>query len=237
MTQKQTLLIFDGDDTLWNTMPLYGKAKRQFFRLMESQGFNPPRVSRYLENRDRRNVARFGFSKQRFAVSMLQTYQYFCRKHRTVPSKGLQKQIQRIADSVFKSPPAVIPSATGVLRELKKTCRLILATKGDPEVQRQRISASGLKGFFEQARIVKSKKVDTFRTIVGSCKVQPCVAWSIGNSVKSDINPALQAGLNAIWIPRDTWVYEEGRPLRRGRVFKARSLRQVPKILRALQTK
>jgi hypothetical protein len=75
-------IIFDGDDTLWYTMPIYTKAKQEFFYEMSALGFDPQEVERAFEQTDAENVSRFGFSKRRFPTSMAETYQLFCTKHR-----------------------------------------------------------------------------------------------------------------------------------------------------------
>src|SRR5438105_640686 len=92
------VLIFDGDDTLWKTMPLYSQAKRNFFHLMRSQGFATKEVEAYFEERDRTNVKTLGFSRRRFGLSMLQTYRHFSRLARRPLRKSVDTRITTIRD-------------------------------------------------------------------------------------------------------------------------------------------
>jgi putative hydrolase of the HAD superfamily len=114
---------------------------------------------------------------------------------------------------------------------LYKRFRLILLTKGDFTVQESRIEGSGLKDFFCSIRILPHKSVEDFRRAILDNELDAGASWSIGNSLKSDINPALAVGLSAIWIPHDTWDAEVDAEVRSARLFKLDSLRECPKVL------
>jgi putative hydrolase of the HAD superfamily len=99
--------------------------------------------------------------------------------------------------------------AKAMLRLLKsKGYRLGLLTKGDPHVQQKRIAESNLANFFDAISIVNLKSRDSFRDVVDQLGGTPLSTWSIGNSLKSDILPALSAGLRAIWLDAHVWEYE-----------------------------
>ena len=146
------VIIFDGDDTLWETMPLYVRSKSRFFLAMRRLGFNRKAVEMDFEERDLRNVDRFGFSKKRFETSMVETYRSFCRSRDMVPARAFERRIKRIARSTFTTRPKLVRHAKQLLRRLDNDrSRLILLTKGDLSVQRKRIRASGLRAFFEKS--------------------------------------------------------------------------------------
>ena len=225
------VLIFDGDDTLWRTMPLYDEAKHQFFDVMRKQGFAAEEVNKYLEERDRSNVKSLGFSRRRFGVSMLQTYRQFARAHRHPTKESVDRQIIAIRNKIFDTQPALAPFATAVLESLASRNRLVLLTKGTRGVQLRRVSSSGLRHFFERVFVVKDKNNATFRQVLRAIKTKPSNAWSVGDSLRSDINPALRCGLNAIWIPSRNWSYEEDVLLSNRRFYKIQSLRRVIGII------
>ena len=84
-----------------------------------------------------------------------------------------------------------------------------LFTKGDPEEQRLKIDRSGLGRYFQHTAIVKEKNEPAYRQLAAERGFQPERTWMIGNSPKSDINPALAAGLNAVFVPHArTWSLE-----------------------------
>ena len=228
------LLIFDGDDTLWRTMPLYADAKKSFFQLMRRQDFATEQIEVYFEECDRSNVKTLGFSRRRFGLSMQQTYRHFSRLAHRPLQKSVDRQIMAIRDQVFEGQPKLAPFAKSVLQSLSSTNRLVLLTKGTRMIQRRRVAASGLAHFFEKVFVVKHKNNETFREVVHSLKAPPTTTWSVGDSLRSDINPALRGGLNAIWIPNANLKYEEDVLLQNRRFYKIQSLRQVKSIVNKL---
>jgi putative hydrolase of the HAD superfamily len=85
----------------------------------------------------------------------------------------------------------------------------VLFSKGDEAEQTGKLERSGLAGFFEQARIVREKDAAAYRTAVEELAAPVGRTWMVGNSPRSDINPALSAGLKAVWVPHpDTWRLE-----------------------------
>src|SRR6267142_2185109 len=227
LRKKAPVLVFDGDDTLWFTMPLYRRAKEQFFMIMQLQGFDRGSVEEFFENLDAKNVRRLGFSGRRFSVSMLATYRTFCNNTGRRTDRAVEIKIRRTASQVFDRKPLLAPFATQTLNRLQKRYHLFLLTKGERKVQNKRLDSSGLRRFFRRVIIVPDKNFAVFKLVSKRYKLVPHNTWSIGNSLKSDINPALRAGFSAIWIPYQTWRYEEGVQLRKWKPIKAQSLREV----------
>jgi putative hydrolase of the HAD superfamily len=124
--------------------------------------------------------------------------------------------------------------AQEVLEELRHSYTLALLTQGDPTVQEKRIDASGLSWYFERVDIVERKTASSFGTLLDWAGADPASAWSIGNSLASDINPSLSRGMNAIWIKSHVWEYERRdlRPIE-GRLITVRRLIDVPAVLNA----
>ena len=104
----------------------------------------------------------------------------------------------------------VIEGVEETLRYLAGRHDLTLFTKGHPEEQRLKIDRSGLGQFFQHTAIVKEKDAEAYRRLVAGRGMDPARTWMIGNSPKSDVNPAIEAGLNAIFVPHaHTWVLEK----------------------------
>jgi len=207
---KNKVIIFDGDDTLWKTQELYNSAKQHFNELMKSQGFDE-NIIELLDKIDMQRVEILKFSQSRFLESMLITYAMLCGKYRKNWSTKIESKIRDYAQVIFQFPPVLYEDAMETLDILYKNFTLVLFTNGDIEIQRRKVESLGEKfaRYFTKIYITEMKNKAEYRKIVDNFGVPPQNIWVIGNSVKSDINPAIQVGLNAILIPRGTWKYEE----------------------------
>ncbi|WP_420127266.1 HAD family hydrolase [Longimicrobium sp.] len=203
------MIVFDADDTLWRTQELYDEAKARFFAWLAELGHDPgAAVSAYTEI-DLANVARLGFSRERFPSSMEATYRALCSSRSREPDPAGVVQARTFATWVFDSTPELRPDAEAALERLEGSFRLILFTAGDPDVQWARIQGSGLSGRFDHVHVVAQKTVGTWRALLEEVSAVPERTWSVGNSVRSDINPALELGLRCVLIAARSWAYEQ----------------------------
>jgi putative hydrolase of the HAD superfamily len=119
-------------------------------------------------------------------------------------------QIKVLVDELERVPPRILDGVPDTLAYLAGRHRLLLLTKGEPAEQAGKVERSGLQQFFEAIEIVLEKDVTTYRQLVDRHKIVKSGAWMVGNSPRSDINPALEAGLNAVFIPHAmTWELEK----------------------------
>jgi putative hydrolase of the HAD superfamily len=118
--------------------------------------------------------------------------------------------VRNFALQIAEHPMQLIKDVPETLAYLAPRHELILLTKGDQEEQQLKIDSSGLQDYFRHVLIVPEKDVQTYLRLVSELELDPGQAWMIGNSPRSDINPALQAGLNAVFIPHEhTWGLEK----------------------------
>ena len=213
-------------------MPLYTAAKRRFFGLLGDLGFDATCVEEEFEARDVKNVAAWGFTVERFRRSMVETYDVFARRQGTTPLLRVEQRISRVATSVVRNKTRPMPWAKGVLRALHGRCRLVLLTKGEYALQERRVAENGFKEFFERVVIVEHKERETFLRVVREVDTAPEWTWSVGDSLRSDVKPALEAGLNAVWIPQETWDYESAEITDMQPVVQLQTIRELPQILR-----
>lgn len=137
-----------------------------------------------------------------------------------------------IGRSVFDHTPALLPNSLQVLRRVRESSfQLILATKGEHTIQEEKIRRLNIHTYFDRVYIFPEKEEHQFREIAMECFLDLGVSWSIGNSIKSDINPALRIGMMAIWIRNATWDYEVEEPADKSRLYIAKSITDVPTIL------
>jgi len=203
------LAIFDGDDTLWSTQPLYEGAKQKFALLIRQSGFTEGDVVGLLDSIDAERVATAGYSTTRFRDSMVKTYEVLSSRHGRAPAPSVIHRIQDFANEVFLSSPLVYPEVPASLEAIAVGYNLALLTKGDREVQRRRIQAADLGNLFDALYVVSDKGSGVYRQVLGDFGEASARAWAVGNSIKSDINPALRVGIRGILIKRTTWLYEE----------------------------
>ncbi len=232
MSKNGVGIIFDGDDTLWDSQSIYVDAKKRYYREMATLGFDTSEVEQVLDTTDIANVDVLGFSRLRFPKSMVDAYRTLCERRSREWDKGIAERLRSIGESVFHRAPHLFPGATNLLDAVRaRGARVILATKGDHDVQKRKLAVMNLAQMFHRLYILDRKTENEFRTILAECDLAADMSWSLGNSVKSDINPALRVGMNAIWVQQETWEYERELPERTDKLFVVRSLPEALTVL------
>lgn len=226
-------VVFDGDDTLWSTEPLYDEAREMARTVVTTIGANGEEWEELQRRIDVENVAKLGYSPERFPTSCVQAYERLCAVHGIVPDLAVAGSIRQAARAVFDRDPELVTGVREVLTSLRaQGVRLALLTKGDLSVQRRRIDRSGLQPSFDLVRIVSEKSPNDIRATVAALDVPPERAWMVGNSVRSDVLPALEAGIRAIWIRAHVWEYERAHDhLVDDRVVEVSHISEVPKVI------
>jgi putative hydrolase of the HAD superfamily len=189
---------------------LYDYAKVQFEELMKNQGFPSGNIIETFDRLDAKRVEIAKFSKSRFYESMLIIYAMLCGTHNKNWDIRAEMKIRDLGSSVFTT-PRLYDDTISTLKIMTKSFQLALFTGGDREVQRRKIDSLGnsFKSYFSKIHISDKKDEPELRKIIDDLAVPTKKIWVIGNSVKSDINPALKLGLSAILVHRKTWIYEE----------------------------
>jgi putative hydrolase of the HAD superfamily len=204
-----TAVVFDGDDTLWSTEPLYDRARQEARAEVVRAGLDGNEWERLERILDVENVSILGFSIERFPTSCVQAYETLARASKVAIDPEVTERIRLAASAVFGQDPPLVDGAREALLNLHaRGAKLALLTKGDHQVQKRRVARSGIREMFDLIYIVGEKQPSAFRSIVAELKVAPKDAWSVGNSVRSDILPALEAGLRAVWIDAHVWEHE-----------------------------
>jgi putative hydrolase of the HAD superfamily len=147
-----------------------------------------------------------GYGLQSFVQALVQTFERLAVEPLT---PALHETISGFAHTIAAHPMEVIAGVTETLHYLAQRHRLILMTKGVVAEQSSKVERSGLKKFFSAVEIVAEKDLPTYRSIISKYALPSDSTWMIGNSPKSDVNPALAAGINAVFVPHgNTWVLE-----------------------------
>ena len=202
-------IVFDGDDTLWSTEQLYDDARAKARRVVAESGLDGTKWEKLERRIDVENVETIGFSMQRFPTSCVQAYEETCRSEGRSPDPAVTKRVRQVSNAAFDRDPPVVPGALETLTHLRaRGIRLALLTKGEHELQWRRIRCSGLGDLFDVIEVVPEKSPAIIRAIVARLGIDVASACMVGNSIRSDLLPAVDAGLRAVWINAPVWEYE-----------------------------
>jgi len=199
-------LIFDADDTLWENNIYFERAFDEFVAFLDHSSLSPREIRGVLDEIEEINNKIHGYGTLNFARNLRETYEHLCE--REISERDIRTVIG-FAERILECPMEVIEGVAGTLDYLAARHDLTLFTKGHAEEQKLKIDRSGLARFFGHTAIVKEKDAAAYRRLVAERDMDPERTWMIGNSPKSDVNPALEAGLNAIFVPHaHTWILE-----------------------------
>lgn len=226
------VIVFDGDDTLWFVEPLYDEARLAARSIVEAAGHDGTKWESIQRSVDVENVTKMGTDPARFPLSCVQAYEAVARVDGVDSRTDVSIGVCNAARTVFERAALPNPDAAPVLAALCQRHSLALLTKGHPAIQEKRIDDAGVGDAFDHIAVVADKSSVEFATVLRELDAQPHDAWSVGNSLASDINPALRLGMSAIWVDAHVWEHErrELEPAR-GTVFVADSLLRVPEIV------
>jgi len=201
----QTLLI-DADDTLWENNVYFERAIANFISFLNHRECTPRQVREVLNDVERAAVVKHGYGLHSFAHALVETFERLSVEPLT---PALHETIHGFAHAIAENPVEVISGVAETLDYLAGRHHLILMTKGNLTEQSGKVERSGLKPYFAAVEVVPEKDPAMYREVVAKYGLARDITWMVGNSPKSDVNPALAAGLNAVFVPHDqTWVLE-----------------------------
>ena len=204
---SRQFLLIDGDDTLWENNVYFEQAIEAFIDFLAHSSMSREQVRTALDEIEGMNVAIHGYGSASFTKNLRQTYERLAE--RELQPHDIEHVLQ-LGQRIATQPMQLLPDVAETIRDLSGRHDLMLVTKGHPEEQRLKIERSGLEPFFSTTAVVHEKAEETYRAIVRERQLDPARTWMIGNSPRSDINPALSAGLNAVFIPHQhTWRLEQ----------------------------
>jgi putative hydrolase of the HAD superfamily len=203
---RETLLI-DADDTLWENNVFFQKTIDNFVTQLEHLGYTREYVRHILNETESRNIRQHGYGVRSFGRSLEETYLKLAGN--SARNEVIQ-EIERMVRELESTPPHILDGVPETLAYLSRHHRLILLTKGEPAEQAAKVERSGLQSYFDAIEIVIEKQSETYGRMIEQFKIVKSHGWMVGNSPLSDINPALQSGLNAVFIPHSaTWELEK----------------------------
>lgn len=200
-----TTIAFDADDTLWHNERFFKLTKESFATLLADYA-----EADHLEERllaaEKRNLSRYGFGIKGFTLSMIETAIEVSGAD--LPA-SVVKTILDAGRDMLGHPVELFPGVGEAIERLSKTHKLVIVTKGDLFHQERKIAASGIADYFAGVEIVSDKSPATYRSVFRRYAASPGDSLMIGNSLKSDVIPAIEAGGWGVYVPHElTWVIE-----------------------------
>lgn len=201
-----SFLLIDADDTLWENNIYFERAFEHFVEFLDHSALAPQEIREVLNEIELANSKLHGYGSRNFGKNLQQAYRHLAE--REIVTTDLD-HIMSLAERILEQPLELIEGVEETLEELAVRHDLTLFTKGHPEEQRLKVERSGLARYFVHTAIVKEKDASAYRNLVEERRLTLADTWMIGNSPKSDINPAIEAGLGAVLVPHaHTWVLE-----------------------------
>lgn len=224
-----TTICFDADDTLWHNERFFRLTQAHFSALLADFA-DPETLEKRLLDAERRNIQRYGFGIKGFTLSMIETA---CQvTDNRVPGHVIAELIAAGQD-MLNHPIELLPNVKDVIQTLAPDFKLLVITKGDLLDQDRKLAQSGLGDLFDGAEIVADKTTAVYRDIFSGRGIDPSSAMMVGNSLKSDVNPAIEAGAWGVYVPYgDTWALEAAdAPIDHARYHEIDDLKKILKLI------
>jgi putative hydrolase of the HAD superfamily len=200
-------LILDADDTLWENNVHFERAIEDFLDFLDHSTLTREEVRTVLDEIELANFRVHGYGSAAFTRNLRLCYEHLAEQH---IDEDAIRIVMGFGERILSQPIELIDGVEETLALLAARHDLTLLTKGHPEEQQLKIDRSGLNDYFRHAEVVPEKDPACYRALVERLEFDPARTWMVGNSPKSDINAALAAGLNAVYIPHPaTWRLEE----------------------------
>ncbi len=209
MADDATLnLIFDADDTLWDSNIHFLEALDDFIAVCGRAGISggPERVKNAVRESELELIKTLGYGRQPYVVALHHAADSMITNGEGV---RLHAEIDRIGEFLIDRHCELLPDVDTTLLELSQRHTLMMLTKGQRDEQMRKLVRSGLLPLFARVETPHEKNTEAYERLMREADLHPERTWMIGNSPRSDINPAVRAGLRAVFIPHThTWELE-----------------------------
>lgn len=234
---KISKVCLDLDDTLIpNTYKYHGPILRCAMIVVRALGHKsmyPPDLLKLQLEIDQGLVAEKGFSTDRFPLSWVLTYERLAGLAETPVDPEVVERLRSVASEFQRGPFRMFPGAKRALRRLRKEKRALhVITAGDETLQRRKIAEAGIADYVDTVHVTPMKKKDILASIVGD---RPGEGAMVGDSKKSDILPAVELGMTAVWLPSETWSFVNA-DIDETKYHRIKTMAELPDLLRKIET-
>lgn len=191
-------IIFDLDDTLIDTSHTFWEARTRFANLFSSYSISKSEVVEIFESVDAANMNTYGLKPQRYGVSMKVASEKIIESYGIKTASNFDRKLKKYSSIIENTIPELIDGAVDLLDWASKNFRVSLLTRGIEELQTKKIHHHRLEQYFEAIKVVDKKDKEEFEDFLEEINVAPSDCWVVGDSIKSDINPALSLNISSI---------------------------------------
>lgn len=229
---RLTTIGFDADDTLWQNEQFFRMTEQRFVSMLAEHS-EASQVSANLLEAAKRNLGLYGFGIKSFTLSMIETAIEVTQGR--VPASTIA-EILAVGRDMLSHPIQPLPHARETVERLAGSYRLVLITKGDLLDQERKLAQSGLGELFDAVEIVSDKNTATYARIFSRHGDGPERSMMVGNSLKSDVVPVIEAGGWGIHVPHElTWAVEHAEaPVAAPRFREISDLGELPALVEAI---
>ncbi|MGH7906188.1 MAG: HAD family hydrolase [Candidatus Binataceae bacterium] len=223
-------LIFDADDTLWDSNIHFRDAEREFAEALCDNGaaVDAPAVRATVQRFELEIIGIHGYGRRPYVLALHRALTFLA------PAASVEKLgliVAEIGERFAARNCDLLPGVRDTLEVLAARHKLLLFTKGQPEEQLLKLERSGLGAFFWRVEVPAEKDAAAYSRLIASATLAPEITYMIGNSPRSDINPALRAGLGAVFIPHPhTWEREHEEIQIRERLIELENFSQLKEV-------
>ncbi|MGC9417705.1 MAG: HAD family hydrolase [Rhodovulum sp.] len=232
MTGLITTIGFDADDTLWKNERFFRMTQARFADLLADFA-EPDHLMDRLLAAEKRNLGHYGFGIKGFVLSMIETAIEVTEDR--VPARVIRELLDA-GQEMLRHPIELMPHAREAIEALATEFRILLITKGDLLDQERKLAQSGLGDLFDGVEIVSDKNAPRYETIFARHGHGADRSMMVGNSLRSDVIPAIEAGAWGVFVPHDlTWELEHAEPPSdHARFAELQHLGELPALIAAL---
>ncbi|MBT8155328.1 HAD family hydrolase [Epibacterium ulvae] len=236
MSKTLTTIAFDADDTLWHNERFFRVTQERFAELLMDhtpRDIGPEQLDRLLMDAETRNLGRYGYGVKGFTLSMIETAIEVTDAR--VPASVI-KDLLEAGQMMLSYPIELLPHARAAVTALTADYHLVLITKGDLLDQERKLAQSGLGDYFDAVEIVSDKTAEVYADIFRRHGHEPDQTMMVGNSMRSDILPVLEAGGWATYVPHGlVWDHEHAEPpVDHARYFEVDDMGDLPALIARL---
>ncbi len=232
MAATLTTVGFDADDTLWHNERFFALTQQHFAELLSDYAEKDHLMERLLAA-ERKNIGRYGYGVKGFVLSMIETAIEVTEAR--VPAQVIQRLIEA-GQEMLAYPIELLPHARRTIETIAETHRVILVTKGDLLDQERKLAQSGLGELFDEVEIVSEKSKPVYTEIFARHGSGIEQAMMVGNSMRSDVVPVVEAGGWGVYVPHGlVWEIERAdAPVQAQRFRELSDLGDLPELVASL---
>ena len=227
------LIAFDGDDTLWHNERSYRDGRERFRRMLAGAGadLTEEEIEAHVNETEVANIRYYGYGVSSFVLSLIETAIGLTSGR--VTGSDLRELID-LAKLMLSEDVELFPGAHEAVTLLSQRYPLMLITKGDLLHQTSKLERSGLQPYFTSVEVVSHKTPDVYEALLSRHRVDAGRFLMIGNSLRSDILPVIEAGGHAVYVPYEvTWIHERvpAEQLESLHFHEIANIRELPSLL------